>query len=130
MKFYLQNELNEKFSELPTPEEFALFVSWSDLEAGLKGLRNEIAAPVEGELSKVESITEAPVSKKNRPFIKICWFAMFLPTQQLLAILKITSYQIHFQPGRVAQSVGHLTCKSEVLGSIPGLATYLRCSFR
>ena len=28
------------------------------------------------------------------------------------------------EPGRVAQSVGHLTCKSEVMGSIPGLATY------
>ena len=35
-----------------------------------------------------------------------------------------------FQPGRVAQSVGHLTRKSEVLGSIPGLATYFRFSFR
>ena len=33
-------------------------------------------------------------------------------------------------PGRVAQSVGHLTRKSGVLGSIPGLATYFRCSFR
>ena len=32
-------------------------------------------------------------------------------------------------PGRVAQSVGHLTRKSEVLGSIPGLATYFRFSF-
>ena len=29
-------------------------------------------------------------------------------------------------PGRVAQSVGHLTRKSGVLGSIPGLAT---CTF-
>ena len=28
--------------------------------------------------------------------------------------------------GRVAQSVGHLTRKSGVLGSIPGLATYFR----
>ena len=28
------------------------------------------------------------------------------------------------QPGRVAQSVGHLTRKSGVLGSIPSLATY------
>ena len=28
------------------------------------------------------------------------------------------------RPGRVAQSVGHLTRKSGVLGSIPGLATY------
>ena len=33
-------------------------------------------------------------------------------------------------PGRVAQLVGHLTCKSGVLGSIPGLATYFRFSFR
>ena len=34
------------------------------------------------------------------------------------------------EPGRVAQSVGHLNCKSGVLGSIPGLATYFRFSFR
>ena len=34
------------------------------------------------------------------------------------------------EPGRVAQSVGHLTRKSGVLGSIPGLATYFRFSFR
>ena len=32
-------------------------------------------------------------------------------------------------PGRVAQSVGHLTRKSEVLGSILSLATYFRVSF-
>ena len=34
------------------------------------------------------------------------------------------------RPGRVAQSVGHLTRKSGTLGSIPGLATYFRSSFR
>ena len=34
------------------------------------------------------------------------------------------------RPGRVAQSVGHTTHKSGVLGSIPGLATYFRFSFR
>ena len=40
-------------------------------------------------------------------------------------------YDMHSQPpGRVAQSVGHLTRKSGVLGSIPGLATYFRFSFR
>ena len=33
-------------------------------------------------------------------------------------------------PGRVAHSVGHPTHKSGVLGSIPGLATYFRFSFR
>ena len=37
---------------------------------------------------------------------------------------------IHWVPGRVAQSVGHPTRKSGVLGSIPGLATYFRFSFR
>ena len=35
-----------------------------------------------------------------------------------------------FLPGRVAQSVGHLTRKSGVLGTILGLATYFRFSFR
>ena len=37
---------------------------------------------------------------------------------------------VMFMPGRVAQSVGHLTRKSGVLGSKPGLATYFRFSFR
>ena len=37
---------------------------------------------------------------------------------------------LHTQLGRVAQSVGHLTRKSGVLGSIPGLATYFCFSFR
>ena len=37
---------------------------------------------------------------------------------------------IYDLPGRVAQSVRHLTRKSGVLGSIPGLATYFRFSFR
>ena len=34
-----------------------------------------------------------------------------------------------YEPGRVTQSVGHLTRKSGVLGSIPGLATYFRFSW-
>ena len=35
-----------------------------------------------------------------------------------------------FQLNGVAQPVEHLTRKSGVLGSIPGLATYFRFSFR
>ena len=58
------------------------------------------------------------------------------------ANLVVATTSVHFQfiviilchilpsPGRVAQSVGHLTRKSGVLGSIPGLATYFRFSFR
>ena len=39
-------------------------------------------------------------------------------------------FTVHETPGPVAQSVGHLTPKSGVLGSIPGLATCFRFSFR
>ena len=45
-------------------------------------------------------------------------------------ICEFTSFSTVFRPGRVAQSVGHLTRKSGVLGSIPSLATYFRFSFR
>ena len=45
-------------------------------------------------------------------------------------VYTIPRYSLGYSPGRVAQSVGHLTRKSEVLGSIPGLATYFRFSFR
>ena len=46
-----------------------------------------------------------------------------------LSVVYPTIFQ-NSEPGRVAQSVGHLTRKSGVLGSIPGLATYFRFSFR
>ena len=44
----------------------------------------------------------------------------------------MTSLECSFYsgPGRLAQLVGHLTRKSEVLGLIPCLATYFRSSFR
>ena len=42
--------------------------------------------------------------------------------------LLVMAYQL-VKPGRVAQSVGQLTRNSEVLGSIPGLATYFHFSF-
>ena len=39
-------------------------------------------------------------------------------------------FSVSLMPGRVAQPVGHLIHKPEVLGSIPGLATYFRFFFR
>ena len=45
-------------------------------------------------------------------------------------VIGSSSFLPPFTPGRVAQSVGHLARKSGVLGSIPGLATYFRFSFR
>ena len=41
---------------------------------------------------------------------------------------KTRSLSLILEPGRVAQSVGHWTRKSGVLGSIPSLATYFRFS--
>ena len=51
---------------------------------------------------------------------KICAFSL---KKERVTVLQI-------KPDRVTQSVGHLTCKSGVLGSIPGLARYFRFSFR
>ena len=44
-------------------------------------------------------------------------------------IISDTSHIMNLWSGRVAQSVGHLTRKSGVLGLIPGLATYFGFSF-
>ena len=62
------------------------------------------------------------------------------PVRSIIPSLKLGDYlsvqahkscsTSHLMPGRVAQSVGHLTRKSGVLGSIPGLATYFHFSFR
>ena len=51
------------------------------------------------------------------------------PEQQQQLLKKTLLMCTSGVPGRVAQSVGHLTRKSGVLGSIPGLATYFRFSF-
>ena len=39
-------------------------------------------------------------------------------------------FKLDIAPGREARSVGHLTRKSGVRGSMPGLATYFRFPFR
>ena len=50
--------------------------------------------------------------------------------KRTICTLNTTCSHLQERPGRVAQSVGHLTRKSAFLGSIPGLATYFRFSFR
>ena len=61
------------------------------------------------------------------PFTLLFWSTGKVDVRLFWYIL--THFSILNQ-GRVAQSVGHLTRKSGVLGSIPGLATYFRFSFR
>ena len=52
------------------------------------------------------------------------------PHPRIYIIIIIIIGFISRGPGCVAQSVGHLTRMSGVLGSIPALATYFRFSFR
>ena len=63
-------------------------------------------------------------------FIKedICQVLKFQFSYHIFSVIRRIVYPSE-QPGHVAQSVGHLTRKSGVLGSIPGLATYFRFSF-
>ena len=57
-------------------------------------------------------------------------YVLVLCGTKKITSLSTLSYSIILTSGGVAQSVGHLTRKPGVLGSIPGLATYFRLSFR
>ena len=64
----------------------------------------------------------------------VCYMALINPKNHYENHeFKFCEYEYFFyhrlEPGHVAQSVGHLTRKSGVLGSILGLATYFRFSF-
>ena len=62
---------------------------------------------------------------------RVCqiWVIFCVDLKDVLGI-NINKCTVLLLPSRVAQSVGHLTCKSGILGSIPGLATYFRFFFR
>lgn len=56
--------MNDKFSQLPTPEEFSQFVTWPGLEDALRGIRTDfegLAQPQERVVIEMSSQTE-PVS--------------------------------------------------------------------
>ena len=54
-----------------------------------------------------------------------------VPILRHIRVIGLTLCKVYMciSQGRLAQSVGHLTRKSEVLGSIPGLATNFCFSF-
>ena len=83
-------------------------------------LRKVLLMPVLGSVAYVAHII---TGQEKTQLNQVCCFS-FLFVYSLLIIVRSP------EPGRVAQSVGHLTRKSEVLGSILGLATYFRFSFR
>ena len=57
---------------------------------------------------------------------QILFASQYETTERAIPIFLMSKLTL---PGRVAQSVGHLTRKSEVMGSISSLATYFRFSF-
>ena len=76
-------------------------------------------SPHRGDSNKYTQYTIFNKKKEHHPKLsQICSYGIFPRDSRMKS------------PGRVAQSEGHLTRKSEVLGSIPGLATYFRFSFR
>ena len=82
---------------------------------------------------KFFSLREAPfgkdyiIQKANRKLKKL--FSL-LKMVKIFRYFHFTEKSEHFQPDSIVQLVGHLTRKSGVLGSIPGLATCFRFSFR
>ena len=66
-----------------------------------------------------------PISRDGHAF-PACFNTCFIRGYKIARLSSHSS----ISPGRVEQSVGHLTRKSGVLGSIPGQATYFRFSFR
>ena len=69
--------------------------------------------------------------KAKSPKVYVHQYLIF-KTLNMHSIIKAHKNEnwIRIWPGRIAQSVGHLTSKPGVQGSIPGLATYFRFSFR
>ena len=91
------------------------------------GLRLSFAVP----MIQLDSNPTAPTHIRLwETFTLTFRWALFGVFFLLLMVCLIPSISLWEEPGRVAQSVGHLTRKSGVLGSIPGLATYFRFSFR
>ena len=69
-------------------------------------------------------------------FVKLYMQSLIQELSNFFFILLVDGFMVRThstdqcEPGCIAQSVGLLTRKSGVLGSIPGLATYFRFSFR
>ena len=89
---------------------------------------NETLRKISAKNHRVESDFHETFSKDQSKAIVLLQLE-FYPSGLFTPCLR-ANIQIKNQPGRVAQSVRHLTRKSGVLGSIPGLATYFHFSFR
>ena len=81
-----------------------------------------------GVLNYEKQHKEGTCKVSGRSVVFSAFYADFCLCPKLLIITTLSTND--HGPGRVAQSAGRLTRKSWVLGSIPGLATYFRFSFR
>ena len=84
---------------------------------------------VSQQLDRTETVPQFKVSSKRPENRGVDLPIPGLVVQHVIHYTTAAS-ECETEPGCVAQSVGHLTRVSEVLGSIPGLATYFRFSLR
>ena len=87
------------------------------------------------QLSQHQRMSNLPITldrDTNQPGLTVSYSATCSIVKSWLChdILMLSQIVPMRGPGCIAQSVGHLTRKSGVLCSIPGLATYFRFSFR
>lgn len=103
------NDINDKFNLLPSPEDFAQFVTWSGLEDALNGIKKdwENLQPPERVVIEMSSQTEAPSRPaSSRPGTRMSSVSSG-PSETLLEILE--------KLGRLGESHEALTKRVEDL---------------
>ena len=93
-------------------------------------MKSDLLKPVLGGVAGVAAFITGHEQAQFHHLTPFLWCILSFkgPNYHLLQL--VLCRMVAEKPGRVAQLVGHLTRKSGALGSIPGLATYFRFSFR
>ena len=114
--FYLKLLISQKIY-------FEISVAWNEL--ALRDIQSQLYKSVATTLDLSSN------GGKTLLFSSCCHDNFFKKSYSWSDMDQISSVsRISLVPGRVAQSVAHLTHEPEVPGSIPGPATYFRFSFR
>ncbi|XP_052069679.1 uncharacterized protein LOC127708654 isoform X2 [Mytilus californianus] len=104
------NDVNDRFNLLPSPDDFAQFVTWAGLEDALSGIKKDwenMQQPTERVVIEMSSQTEAPSRPaSSRPGTRMSSGSTG-PSETLLEILE--------KLGRLSESHDSLTKRVEIL---------------
>lgn len=104
------NDVNDRFNLLPSPDDFAQFVTWAGLEDALSGIKKDwenLQQPTERVVIEMSSQTEAPSRPaSSRPGTRMSSGSTG-PSETLLEILE--------KLGRLSESHDSLTKRVEIL---------------